>query len=98
MKSIPRGFAETLAGIHRDIQGVAGAMTDREVDFLALLAACPLAAGEILEIGSYRGRSAIILARAAALSGNGSLVAVDPVPGGRDELNDNLRRARVDRQ
>ena len=69
MRAIPAGFSEVLADIHRDIQGVAGAMTDREVDFLALLAACPMASGEILEIGSYRGRSAIILARAAALSG-----------------------------
>ena len=43
------------------------------------MAACPTAGGEILEIGSFKGKSTVILAKAAALGGNGKVHAVDPM-------------------
>src|SRR5215210_8228139 len=45
---------------------------------LALLGEGP---GEVVEIGSYLGRSTVILARAVADAGGGRVVAVDPHQG-----------------
>lgn len=77
-------FYRTLSSIRRNISGVAGWLTDREVEFLALIASCPTAGGDVLEIGSFRGRSTIALAlamRQARTSqfGQSHLVAVDPM-------------------
>ena len=46
--------------------------------FLALLAACPTAEGLVLELGSYCGKSAIVLAMGAALADRARIVTVDP--------------------
>ena len=46
---------------------------------LTLLAACPTAEGAVLEIGSYKGRSTVILALAAARIGEPAIVAADPL-------------------
>ncbi len=74
-------FPETLRAIHRALMGVDGWLSSRETEFLALLAACPTADGEILEIGSFRGRSTIALALAARLAPGRSsrLIAIDPL-------------------
>jgi hypothetical protein len=80
MRLPPKGFDACLLEIHRALVGVAGFLSKREVEFLALAAACPTAPGEILEIGSYRGRSAIALAKAAALSDWRRVAVVDPLP------------------
>jgi predicted O-methyltransferase YrrM len=56
-----------------------GHLTPREVRFLSLLGAAPTAAGDILEIGSFKGKSTILLARSAAFAGAGRVVAVDPL-------------------
>jgi hypothetical protein len=58
-----------------------------------MLAACPTCHGEIVEIGSYRGRSTIALAKGAALSDGATVHSVDVLP--PDELQGNLRRAGV---
>jgi predicted O-methyltransferase YrrM len=59
-------------------QSIDGYLSPREVRFLALLAACPTADGEILEIGTFRGKSTVVLAQAARLAGDEKVVAVDP--------------------
>lgn len=69
-------FASEVVGLARGIEGY---LTDREARFLALLAAYPTADGVILEIGSHKGKSTVILARAAAFAGAGRVVAVDPL-------------------
>jgi len=56
-----------------------GHLTAREIRFLSLLAAVPTADGEVLEIGSFKGKSAIILAKSVALAGGSRVVAVDPL-------------------
>ena len=44
-----------------------------------LMAACPAAEGEILEIGSFKGKSTILLARSAKLGDGAIINAVDPM-------------------
>lgn len=78
---LPRDFARQREEIVEFLSRFDGLMTRRELDFLILLAAAPTAAGDILEIGSYKGRSTILLARAAALAGEDRVVAVDPLEG-----------------
>lgn len=56
-----------------------GHLTPREVRFLALLGACPTARGEVLEIGSFKGKSTVILAKSAAFAGQPRVCAVDPL-------------------
>lgn len=69
-------FQEALPGL---LQGLPGHLTLREARFLALLGACPTAPGAVLEIGSFQGRSTVVLARAARLAGAAGVVAVDPL-------------------
>lgn len=61
-------------------QQLGGCLSVREVRFLALAAATlPPSLGDILEIGSFKGKSTTILAKSAALSGGGRIAAVDPL-------------------
>lgn len=99
-------FADEVTALARGIEGY---LTDREARFLALVAAYPTAAGVVLEIGSHKGKSTVILARAAAFGNAGPVVAVDPLtsPSPTDpdlkgatsvlpEFRGNLRRAGVE--
>jgi hypothetical protein len=58
---------------------VRGYLSQKEMDFLAMAAACPTATGVMLEIGSFMGKSTIILAEAGRVAGDSHLVAVDPL-------------------
>jgi predicted O-methyltransferase YrrM len=69
-------LAEQLVVVARAIPGF---LSDREVRFLALLSAFPTATGEILEIGTFRGKSAVVMARAGLLADAPCVVAVDPL-------------------
>jgi hypothetical protein len=60
-----------------DPAGVVGWLTEAQAARLAAAAAAPRPAGAVVEIGSFRGRSTIVLARAA-----GAVVAIDPHAGG----------------
>jgi predicted O-methyltransferase YrrM len=80
MKKLPDNFDAFVENLLREIETVEGYLAPNEIRFLALLAACPTADGEILEIGSFKGKSTVILAKSAALSGNAQKVnAVDPM-------------------
>ena len=57
---------------------VEGWTPDDELRFLFLAAARPTARGEVLEIGSYKGRSTVALARGALWAGQRTVVACDP--------------------
>jgi len=72
-------FKQTLACTLRVVANVEGHLTQREVACLAWLASAPTASGEILEIGSFKGRSTIVLALASRLAGVKGVVAVDPL-------------------
>jgi predicted O-methyltransferase YrrM len=68
-------FGEALQAV----ANVEGHLTDREIRCLTLLGATPCAEGVILEIGSFKGRSTIVLAKSAAGTGESKIVAVDPL-------------------
>lgn len=79
MKKLPEGFNSFVENLLEEVSGVEGYLAPNEMRFLALMAACPTAAGEVLEIGSFKGKSTIILAKSAALSENPRIHAVDPM-------------------
>jgi predicted O-methyltransferase YrrM len=74
-------------------QRIDGWLSEREMRFLALLAACPTTAGRVLEIGCYHGKSTVLLARVLQLIGDRPLVSVDPIS--PEPLCTNLGRAGV---
>jgi predicted O-methyltransferase YrrM len=76
---VPEGFSAFTDEVVREAVTVEGFLSEREMRFLCLLGAVPTAAGEVLEIGSFKGRSTIILAKASALAGDGHVNAVDPM-------------------
>lgn len=83
MQSVPRRlpdkFEEFTSKLLTEMESVEGYLAPNEIRFLALLAACPTSGGEILEIGSFKGKSTIILARSAALADGATVNAVDPM-------------------
>jgi len=93
VSELPAEFHVTLNEIHRDLRHVDGWLSDREIDFLALLAACPTSSGTILEFGALHGRSTIVLARAAELANCQQIVTVDPLAD--SILSRNLEQAGV---
>lgn len=72
------GFPETLRAV-RDIRGW---LTDHQARVLYERAAGLPSGARIVEIGSYHGRSTIMLAKAAP---EAEVIAVDPYPGEDDE-------------
>ncbi|MBI3879907.1 MAG: class I SAM-dependent methyltransferase [Verrucomicrobia bacterium] len=60
-------------------RGIRGFLTEKEMKFLATMAACPTADGVILEIGSFQGKSTSILGLAGQLAPGTQVVAVDPL-------------------
>ncbi len=79
MKKLPENFEQFTGNLLTEIETVEGYLSPDEIRFLALLAAVPTAKGEILEIGSFKGKSTIILAKSAALTNNAVVHAVDPM-------------------
>jgi predicted O-methyltransferase YrrM len=73
---------------------VEGWLTEAQAERLRARAAAPRPAGAVVEIGSFRGRSTIVLARAA-----GSVVAIDPHAGsdrGPQEIEADAARGDAD--
>ena len=79
MKKLPADFDAFVENLLDEVKTVEGYLAPNEMRFLALLGACPTAEGEILEIGSFKGKSTVILAKSAALAGNSKVHAVDPM-------------------
>jgi predicted O-methyltransferase YrrM len=91
----PAGFDEAL----RLVANVRGWMTDEQARRLWDRAAVVAPGGQIVEIGSYQGRSAIMLARSAAPQVN--VVAIDPHAGndrGPQEIHGSLSEGERDHQ
>jgi len=87
---------------------VPGFLGENEARFLGLLAACIPARGAIVEIGSFKGRSTVMLGKVAAHYGLGPVVSIDPhthnlttgddssaLPSTYDEFASSLRKAGV---
>ena len=76
---LPAGFDLFVRDLLTKIEPVEGYLAPNEISFLALAAACPTALGEVLEIGSFKGKSTIILAKSAEFNGDSVIHAVDPM-------------------
>lgn len=72
-------FTRFVENLLFEVATVEGYLAPNEMRFLALLAASPTATGEVLEIGSFKGKSTIILAKSAALTDTPQIHAVDPM-------------------
>src|SRR6202040_2837186 len=75
---IPVDLETVLADAWEETQKVPGHLMEKEARFLGLLAACVPTRGAIVEIGSFRGRSTVMLAKVASHYGCGPVVAIDP--------------------
>jgi predicted O-methyltransferase YrrM len=79
MKNLPENFESFVENLLKESESVEGFLSPNEMKFLALMAAYPTARGEVLEIGSFKGKSTVILAKSAALAGDARINAVDPL-------------------
>ncbi len=79
MLSLPEDYAVCVDEIIEMARDVEGCLTEKEMRFLALLGACPTAEGRVLEIGSFKGKSTVILSRGAGLAGDPRISAIDPL-------------------
>ncbi|HEY0427281.1 MAG TPA: class I SAM-dependent methyltransferase [Pyrinomonadaceae bacterium] len=79
-EKLPDDFESFVENLLPEVAGVEGYLAPNEMRFLALLAAYPSApTGEILEIGSFKGKSTVILAKSASLMRKTKVHAVDPM-------------------
>jgi predicted O-methyltransferase YrrM len=75
---IPADLETVLNEAWEEAREVPGHLAENEARFLGLLAACVPARGAIVEIGSFQGRSTVMLAKVASHYGLGPIVAIDP--------------------
>src|SRR5271168_5087278 len=78
MIAIPPDLKRTIDEAWEATKNVPGYLLENEARFLGVLAAIVPAQGAIVEIGSYRGRSTVMLGKVAARYGLGPVVAIDP--------------------
>jgi predicted O-methyltransferase YrrM len=75
---IPANLDTVLNEAWEETRKVPGHLGENEARFLGLLAACIPVKGAIVEIGSFKGRSTVMLAKVASQYGLGPIVAIDP--------------------
>jgi hypothetical protein len=75
---IPRDLHAVLDDAWQGARNIPGFLVEEEARFLGLIAACAPRGGAILEIGSFKGKSTVMLAKVARHYGLGKVVAVDP--------------------
>jgi predicted O-methyltransferase YrrM len=75
---IPADLDTVLNDAWEETRKVPGHLGENEARFLGLLAACAPAQGAIVEIGSFKGRSTVMLAKVASHYGLEPIVAIDP--------------------
>jgi predicted O-methyltransferase YrrM len=75
---IPDHLEAVIEKAWRSAQRITGFLGENEARFLGMLAACVPAHGAIVEIGSFKGKSTVMLATVAAHYGLGPVVAIDP--------------------
>lgn len=76
--NIPADLETVVNDAWEATRKVRGHLAENEARFLGLLAACVPAKGAIVEIGSFQGRSTVMLAKVASRYGLGPVVAIDP--------------------
>jgi hypothetical protein len=78
---LPADLPQVIESASRLSRNIPGFLADNEVRFLGILAACTSARGVIVEIGSFKGKSTVMLATVAAKYGLGPVIAIDPHQG-----------------
>jgi hypothetical protein len=76
--TVPADLKSTIDEAWEVTRQIPGYLLENEAKFLGFLAAVTPPRGAIVEIGSYRGRSTVMLATVAAHYGVGPVVAIDP--------------------
>lgn len=84
---------QCMDSICDEVRHISGWMSTRELRFLVWLAAHPTTRGDILELGSYEGKSTIALGKGSAISDRALITTVDVRPSQR--LERNLSRAGI---
>ncbi len=74
----PHDLNRTIEDAWQKAKLIAGHLGENEARFLGILAACTPAEGAIVEIGSFKGKSTVMLASVAAHYGLGPVVSIDP--------------------
>jgi predicted O-methyltransferase YrrM len=77
-QEVPRDLDAVLNSAWEAARNVPGYLLEDEARLLGTIAACTPAGGEIVEIGSFKGKSTVMLAKVAAHYGLGRVVAIDP--------------------
>jgi predicted O-methyltransferase YrrM len=76
---IPRDLDAVLDAAWQAAKEVPGYLVEDEARFLGIVVACaPAASGAIVEIGSYKGKSTVMMAKVAKHYGRGPIIAIDP--------------------
>jgi len=75
---IPGDLEVVLDAAWQAARDVPGFLLEDEARFLGMIAACVRCEGAIVEIGSFKGKSTIILATVARHYGLGPVVSIDP--------------------
>src|SRR6266550_1762637 len=95
MVGLPPDLDDVLEEAWQKTRRVPGYLGENEARFLGILAACAPAEGAIVEIGSFKGKSTVMLASVAAHYGLGPVVAINPTTHhGRQTLGLRLARRR----
>jgi predicted O-methyltransferase YrrM len=79
MLQIPSDLNVKKAESLKNSNKIDGHLTARERNFLFTLGAIKTSIGEVLEIGSFKGRSTFLLWKGAELGGDEKIFAVDPL-------------------
>ncbi|HEX4538602.1 MAG TPA: class I SAM-dependent methyltransferase [Candidatus Acidoferrum sp.] len=81
MPCLPHDVNQTIESAWKRASLVPGFLVENEARFLGTLAACTPAQGAIVEIGSFKGKSTVMLGTVAAYYRLGPVVAIDPHAG-----------------
>ncbi len=76
--AVPSDFDAVMDKAWKAARDIPGFLVEDEARFLGLMAACAPRGGNIVEIGSFKGKSTVILAMVAGHYGLGPIVAIDP--------------------
>lgn len=75
---LPDGLDRILDEAWLESRIIPGFLGENEARFLGTLAACTPGQGDIVEIGSFKGKSTVMLATVASKVRRGKVVAIDP--------------------
>ena len=75
---VPVDLDAVLDEAWKAAEGIPGFLGESEARLLGIIAACVPCAGAIVEIGSFKGKSTVMLGKVAVHYGLGPLVAIDP--------------------